>query len=279
MKILIVFNHIAPYKVRLFNEIAKSLKKDKILETQIAIIILSETYYKMENGKKIYILANLKNNQLFHDKEFWNDFINRSILREVQRNLSNNLKYYKENMKSDNKKLENLVFAQILPIIRSMLEFELEEKKINEILEDLLSYYKINNDSKKIIFDMVNFKGTEKQKEIKDKWEKYLELSCILEDETEYKESVLETVKSINECKLRNTIKENKKEEKKEDKKEDKKEEQKEDQKEEEKNNILNVDRDIDEFEVINKKMIVDDVEQEEEEEADEKIKNKNDKI
>ena len=39
-----------------------------------------------------------------------------------------------------------------------MVEYELEHKKINELLNDLVSYYKINKNSKKISYDMANFK-------------------------------------------------------------------------------------------------------------------------
>lgn len=236
----------------IFNAIVKDIKDDKILEAQLAIVILSETYYKLENGKKQYILKYVKNNKLFHDKEFWNDFINKSILKEVQRNFNNEMKYYKEEeMKGSNKQFEKLVFAQILPIIKTMIEFELENKIINEILDNLVSYYKLDDTSKKILFDMVNFKGTEKQREIKDKCEQFLELTCVMEDEEEYKESVFETVKTINSLKLKQQKKENKENKPKED--------------EDNINNEIIKNINQDEFDEINKQMIKDGIEEEEE--------------
>ena len=230
------------------------------MDGQLAIIILSETYYKMENGNKIYILNYVKDNKIFKEKDFWYDFLNKSILKEVQRNFQNDLKNNKEDIRSENKNLEKLVFAQILPIIKTMTEFELDGKIFNEILEDIVSYYKIDNNSRKIIFDMVNFKGTEKQKEIKDKCEKFLELSCVMEDENEYKESVFETINTINNLKLKKQNAEKNEEGSKE--------------KEDDNNNKIIKEVKSDEFDEINKQMIKDDVEDDEEEEEIEKQNN-----
>ena len=256
----------------IFNQIAKDVKQDKKLESQLAIVILSETYYRLENDKKIYILTHIKKNKIFHDKDFWNDFINKSILKEVQRSFKNDLKNHKADTGPKKKNFEKLVFAQILPIIKTMVEFELEENILNEILNDLVSYYKIDDTSKQLLFEMINIKSNANQNEIKDKCRQYSELSCIVEDENEYSQSVFETVKSINNLKKernklikiaeeveeieedKNNIKE-KKEEKKEDKKEEKKEGKNEDKKED-KNEI-----DDDDFEEINKEMIVDNIE------------------
>ena len=243
----------------LFNQIAKDVKNDKNLEAQLAIIILSETYYMIENEQKIFILKYIKDNKVFHEKDFWNDFINKSILKEVQRNFDNELKNHNETIKANTKNLEKIVFAQILPIMRTMIEFGLEDKIINEILSDLVSYYKIDKASKKILFDMVNFKGTEKQKEIKDKSEEFLGLSCVMEDEDDYKESVFETVKTINALKLKKQNSENK--------------EEKKDKKEEDINDKVVKKEAIDEFEIINKEMIVDGVDDEEDEEEIEEKK------
>ena len=142
----------------IFNKIIKYVKDDKNLEAQISIVILSETYYKKDNEEKLYILEKIKHNQIFHEKDFWFDFINKSILKEVQRNLKNDLRKTSdrevENMKT--KKFEKLAFAQTLPIIKTICEFGLEKKIIYEILESLVVYYQLSEVSKKMLFAMVN---------------------------------------------------------------------------------------------------------------------------
>ena len=80
----------------IYNQISKNLIKNKNFLEQTLIIILSETYYFIENGKKVFILEIIKNNEIFHQKEFWNDFINKSILKEVERNCRFNLRKHKE---------------------------------------------------------------------------------------------------------------------------------------------------------------------------------------
>ena len=256
----------------IFNLISSSIIKDKYFEEQSAILILCETYYTMENDKKVYILDVIKKNKIFHEKEFWNDFINKSILKEVQRNLQNYIKEHKGDVSSNNQNYDKLVFAQILPIIKTMMEFELDNKKINELLGDLIAYYKLDKNSKKTLYDMVNFKGTKKQTEIKEKCERFLEISCIMEDEEEYKESVYETVKTINELKLQQQNKEENKIEKEEKEEKEKKEENDEKrEKEEDFNELMIKNVNTDEFDKINQEMIKDDIEEENEEEIEEK--------
>ena len=159
----------------IMNMIIKYVKGDKNLEAQISVVILSETYYKIENQEKIYILNYVKHNQIFHEKDFWFDFINKSILKEVQRNLKNDLikNSDKDIENAKRKKFENLIFAQILPIIKTMTEFGLEETIICDILESLVMYYQLTETSKNMLLAMVNEKLINNEKgannDIKDK--------------------------------------------------------------------------------------------------------------
>ena len=159
----------------IMNMIIKYVKGDKNLEAQISVVILSETYYKIENQEKIYILNYVKHNQIFHEKDFWFDFINKSILKEVQRNLKNDLikNSDKDIENAKRKKFENLIFAQILPIIKTMTEFGLEETIICDILESLVMYYQLTETSKNMLLAMVNVNLINNEKgannDIKDK--------------------------------------------------------------------------------------------------------------
>ena len=223
----------------------------------------------MENNKKIYILTYIKNNPVFHEKNFWNDFINKSILKEVQRNLKIEMNAKKGVMINEKKNFTKLAFAQILPIIKTMIEFELKQNLINELLEDLVSYYQLGKEEKSILFELINFKGTEKQKEIKDKCQKYLELSSIMEDENEYRESVYEAVNTINNIKLKKQKKEDNEEDKEESENIEKQKEEKEEKEEDNLNNKMIKNVTSDEFEAINAAMIKDGIEEENEEEEE----------
>jgi len=253
----------------IFNIFSKEINEDKNFEAQLSLIILSETYYKLENNKKIYILTYIKNNPVFHEKNFWNDFINKSILKEVQRNLKIEMNAKKGVMINEKKNFTKLAFAQILPIIKTMIEFELKQNLINELLEDLVSYYQLGKEEKSILFELINFKGTEKQKEIKDKCQKYLELSSIMEDENEYRESVYEAVNTINNIKLKKQKKEDNEEDKEESENIEKQKEEKEEKEEDNLNNKMIKNVTSDEFEAINAAMIKDGIEEENEEEEE----------
>ena len=241
-----------------FNIISRNIKKDKNLENQLALVILSETYYKIEDNEKVYILKTIKNNKIFHDIEFWNDFINKSILKEVDKNLRNDLKNNIEDVKKK-RNFEQLVFAQMFPIIKTMIEFDLEDDILNKLIENLVAYYRLDETSKKILLDMINSKGIENKEKIKEKSDKYLNMSCIQEDESEIRDTVFENLIKINTIKVKRDKEKEKKIE------EDKKEENKEEKKEE---NIIEDEEDEDNK--INKQMIIEDKDEEDENEDDE---------
>ena len=241
-----------------FNIISRNIKKDKNLENQLALVILSETYYKIEDNEKVYILKTIKNNKIFHDIEFWNDFINKSILKEVDKNLRNDLKNNIEDVKKK-RNFEQLVFAQMFPIIKTMIEFDLEDDILNKLIENLVAYYRLDETSKKILLDMINSKGIENKEKIKEKSDKYLNMSCIQEDESEIRDTVFENLIKINTIKVKRDKEKEKKIE------EDKKEENKEEKNEE---NIIEDEEDEDNK--INKQMIIEDKDEEDENEDDE---------
>ena len=174
----------------LFNKIVDFIKKENDFGSMKSIIILSETYFKLENDQKIYIQQKLKKNKLFKDKEFWEEFVNTSILKEVQKQLNNDIKdltIVDSQKTMENKKYEQIIFAQLLPLIKNMIDFELEDNKIKTITQTLISYYKIKEDTAKKIYDMIENKGTDK--EVKDKYGKNLDLTIVHEENEEYIEN------------------------------------------------------------------------------------------
>lgn len=174
----------------LFNKIADFIKKENDFGAIKSIIILSQTYFKLENDQKIYIQQQLKKNILFKDKEFWEEFVNTSILKEVQKQLNNDIKdltIVDSHKTMENKKYEEIIFAQLLPLIKNMIDFELEDNKIKTITQTIISYYKIKEDTAKIIYDMIENKGTDK--EAKDKYGKNLDLTIVNEENEEYIEN------------------------------------------------------------------------------------------
>ena len=76
-----------------------------------------------------------------------------------------------------------------------MIEYELDDDIIKSIVQTIISYYKIKEESANIIYDMIKFKGI-KDAEIKKKYYKNLELSVINEKEGEDNEILNENIKN-----------------------------------------------------------------------------------
>lgn len=64
----------------------------------------------------------------------------------------------REDKEISDHKYSNVVFSQILTLIDNMFEFELEPNIIREILNPKISSYRLNNDFKKTINDVIEAK-------------------------------------------------------------------------------------------------------------------------
>ena len=137
------------------------------------IIILSVTYYKLENQNKIYIQKILKRNQLFKEKEIWEYYVNSSILNEVQKHLNKDIKEFdiKDSQKALEKgKYNKIIFSQLMTSVNNMNLFEVSENNIKSIIQTSITYYKIDEESSKILLESISNKNN-------------LELTVIEEDD------------------------------------------------------------------------------------------------
>ena len=112
------------------------------------VIILSKTYYILKDTKKIYLQNLIIDNSKFKTKEFWEELLLYSISKEVARS----------NKETDNKlktKNENIIFSQLLSSIDNMFDFGLDDNLIKEIIEPKITYYKISDNLKDTINDVI----------------------------------------------------------------------------------------------------------------------------
>ena len=98
-------------------------------------IILSKTYYKLENKKKIYLQILIKNNECFKTKDFWEELLLYSMSKEIIRSKKNDNDNKKEDEKILKEKNANIVFSQLLSLIDNMFDFEVDGEKIKQIIE------------------------------------------------------------------------------------------------------------------------------------------------
>ena len=149
---------------RLFNKIVKTVEIDEDYDSAVNIIILSQTYYIMQNNKKVYLQNAIMKNDLFKGKKFWDTFINYVINKEIalSKETDEKIGVTNENDKESEEKYSNIAFAQIVPMINNMIEFELDINIIEEIIIPVIEKYKISPEFSEVIFAPIN----EKKKEL-----------------------------------------------------------------------------------------------------------------
>jgi len=128
------------------------------------VIVLSKTYYIVKDkNNKIYLLNYIVDQQFFKSKDFWEALLSYSITKDVvrsnKRDADKNESGKKAKIKND-----NIVFSQLLSLIENMFDFGADEKLIKEIIEPKIVFYKIEDQLKSIIYELIVNKFKEKEK-------------------------------------------------------------------------------------------------------------------
>ena len=211
--------------LKYFNIITNHIKAEADYHCAEMIIIISQTYHleilnkAKGTSRKKYIQDDLKKNEIFRDKNFWEEFLCYAINKEIMKTQRRDKKIM-ENKSSTDSKLSNVVFSQLLTIIDNMIEFGFSPEKTREIIEPKINYYKLNDALKLTVNEVLNSKiESEKKKKEEEKEQENKEGDEIKEDkkeENKYKNDIVE-IKN-DELKEEEEIKEEKeeKEEKKE---------------------------------------------------------------
>ena len=118
----------------------------------------------------------IKENELFKGIQFWEEYLCYSINKEIMKmlNVEQNIQEDKE---MTDYKYANIVFTQILNIIDIMFEFNLGIKTIREVLEPKITVYRLNDEFKATINEVIQGKidntnqNNENNNEIKNKSE------------------------------------------------------------------------------------------------------------
>ena len=123
--------------------------------------ILSQTYYLDETSgsKKRYLQEEIKKDKLFTNYDFWKEYLEFSIEKEIIRTVKSDTKngtLIKENQKESDDMYANIVFAQLVPFADNMIEFGLDSKKIKEIIKPIIKHYNMNEQSITIIDDVLH---------------------------------------------------------------------------------------------------------------------------
>ena len=151
------------YFKQIFIEISKYLyiesdkenndKKELKLDIEISnlVIILSQTFFYINNNKKVYIQNELKDVKVFHEPDFWVTILKNSISKELKKLNINLNEEPNKNVKKTKEKINQIAFAQILLNISGMIGFGLNKEEIKERIVPLIKEYEISEENKKII--------------------------------------------------------------------------------------------------------------------------------
>ena len=128
-----------------------------------SVIILSQTFYIINNendNNKVYLQKEIQVHPLFKSTKFWKKFIEHSIEEEIGTSKLGN----KGKATANNCKIDNIVFAQLVPLSDNMVEFGVPLNQIKEIIGPLIDKYSIQQVQKDMIYSILDSKESEKNK-------------------------------------------------------------------------------------------------------------------
>ena len=148
---------------KLFEEIVEILDKEskKLLnknnrKISSLIIILSQTFYFMKDNDKYFLQNELKKNEFFRSNEFWYGYFDEGIkieLEKFEKDVMKNGIIYSEKKKQQ--KIQDILFSKFLSCSSCINWFDLEKEKIDEILTPLFDKYKMSEDLRKSILQLI----------------------------------------------------------------------------------------------------------------------------
>ena len=137
--------------IYIYNEANNLLIKNMDFKLEDLMIILSQTYYKVNNGQKVYILEWIKSHDLYKDVEFWKNLIIKKINDEFTSIKNYNPKYVFNQEKKD-----EVIMPKIISFSDLMKEFDISKDKINETFNHVFDKYKCSEATRKEILFTIN---------------------------------------------------------------------------------------------------------------------------
>ena len=135
--------------------IDKALCDNDIYSTKL-ILILSQTFYKLENDKKIYLFKGIFGHKIFQEKTIWIEYLNYDLKTEEEKFIELRKK---NNLMNNGETKPGLpvdgVFGQILPFCSNMIDFGMSEETLKEIINPIFEKYKFEDGMKKAIEDII----------------------------------------------------------------------------------------------------------------------------
>jgi len=142
--------------INIFIKTENILLSQRDMKLEGLLIILSQTFYKMNNGEKIYLQKAIKDHAIFKKDSFWDNYLNDSIELEINKmkedEQSITVKLSEEQKK---KKVNDIILSIILPISTYMKEFEIKKDIILNIINNIFDKYEVDNEERNMILSLL----------------------------------------------------------------------------------------------------------------------------
>ena len=130
--------------------------KDEDYRMAKTAMILSQTYFKMDEKNEKYYLQNvIKDHKLFSNIQFWEKTLDNSLKNEINRvkNIKKENEFKNEiKIEDDNiEKYNDIAFGQIVSLVNSMIDFDINIEIIKKIIEPKIEEYKLNENHRQNI--------------------------------------------------------------------------------------------------------------------------------
>ena len=116
------------------------------------MLILSQTYYKEINNKKIFIEDEIKTHALYKSADFWKE----AIIKKIDDDIKTYKKLSSKHKISYEKGGDN-VTSKLLTFIKLMSEYDISKDNILEILNSVMDKYNIDSKQREKIFSFILF--------------------------------------------------------------------------------------------------------------------------
>lgn len=142
---------------KILNIIEDFLMKEMEFNIQNLCLILSQTFYFLKEGKKLYLIEGVKDHPIFKQNEFWENHLNEMIETDIHKieniEKNNEVKMSKEKKQQ---KINELILTKVIPISKNMYEFGVSKENILKILEPTMTKYNVDQSSRAMIISLLD---------------------------------------------------------------------------------------------------------------------------
>ena len=142
----------------IFNKCLDYLLDNRDEELESLIVILSQTFFYLDNNNKIYLQNRIKKHMLFDKLQFWENHLNILLNEEIGKLEAQNSQKKIYSPKIYTKKINEIVFMKIVPLINYMFDFDQKKEKVIAIINPIIEKYNLDDNSKAMIFSFLNDK-------------------------------------------------------------------------------------------------------------------------